>query len=415
MTGDEFRDHLGKLLRTRYDSVRTEVALSGKNADILFEIVIGPRHRLKVAVECKLWSRPLIRDDVRDIIHDYDAAHTKREFDELWIISKGSPAPGARLYVESYRHCQIMTETECEQALINFQPLLSFLVSDYQKDAVSKYYIPPKVHGQGGTVEDLHTKVNAWLEDPVPRPIAIWAGYGMGKTTYARYLSSVLADNCTKEYGAPIPILLNLGEFTTAPNIENLIVSQLSNHYGVREISSAAFRILNEQRRFVLILDGFDEMKFAMAPNEFSHISAQIRRTAKINPRLLLLGRPSAIENEDEKDRLTSSQIQVHDQSVRMDEGPDFTSLRLAPLTRDEYLSLIRNLLNSAGDRVPGERTVEETMAAVEGLKLGDILGRPVQAKMLAEVVGDPRADIKAISRFSLYDLFIKRILRREA
>lgn len=33
---------------------------------------------------------------------------------------------------------------------------------------------------------------------------------------------------------------------------------------------------------------------------------------------------------------------------------------------------------------------------------------------MLAEVVADPAADISAVSHFTLYDMFIKRILRRE-
>src|ERR1700722_3653090 len=98
--GDEFRDHVAALLRTRYDNVRTEIKLTAKKADITFEIRIGPRRRVSVAAECKKVARALTRDDVKDILNDYDPARAKREIDEIWIICEQTPAPGAREYVE---------------------------------------------------------------------------------------------------------------------------------------------------------------------------------------------------------------------------------------------------------------------------------------------------------------------------
>jgi hypothetical protein len=99
---------------------------------------------------------------------------------------------------------------------------------------------------------------------------------------------------------------------------------------------------------------------------------------------------------------------------LRADDGPDFASIRICFLERDEYLSLIRNFLTNATEKEPNRKPVADIMASIEKLSLGDVLERPVQAKMLAEVVADPTANISAISRFSLYDMFIKRILRRE-
>jgi hypothetical protein len=118
--------------------------------------------------------------------------------------------------------------------------------------------------------------------------------------------------------------------------LETLITAQLANHYGVRFLSTAAFRLLNADHRFVVILDGFDEMKFAMAPNDFNHISAQIRNTAAVNSKLLLLGRPDSIESEEEETRLTSSRF--HALPLKADSAPDFDSLRLAFLSKEEYL-----------------------------------------------------------------------------
>jgi hypothetical protein len=260
MTGDEFRDQMGALLRTKYDNVRTEVQLTGKKADIYLEVSVGPAYRIKVGAECKLWKRPLTRDTVADIIRDYDAARAKGDIDHIWIICDQTPAAGARDYVSGYKHCQLMTAIECEQAIVDFRPLRNFLATDFRKDAVSHYYIPPSYYDQNQSKQDLHSRIQTWLAGSSGQPIAIWAGYGMGKTTYARFLASVLAERCLIDYGSRIPILLSLGEFTTAPDVETLIVTQLQNHYGVRFISSTSFRQLNAQGRFVLILDGFDEM-----------------------------------------------------------------------------------------------------------------------------------------------------------
>src|SRR4029077_11205760 len=120
----------------------------------------------------------------------------------------------------------------------------------------------------------------------------------------------------------------------TAPDLESLIFNQLANLYGVRNLSAIAFRILNRDNRFVLILDGFDEMKFAMAPHEFNYISSEIRKVAAVNSKLLLLGRPGSIETEEEERRLTSSRLDFQNLTFREDSAPDFFSLRMSFLTK---------------------------------------------------------------------------------
>jgi hypothetical protein len=412
--GDNFRDQVAALLRTRYDNVKTEIQLTAKKADITFDIKVGPRRRILVAAECKKVSRALTRDDMKVILADYEPARVKGEINEIWIICEETPAPGARAYVEAFSHCELMTAIECEQSVVDFVPLLNFLADDFKTDPIADYYIPPSFYTSEEGKSDLHAHIEEWLAADSPNPIAIWAGYGMGKTSYARYLASILARRCLDDYGSRIPILLNLGDFTSAPDLEQLVVIQLANVYGVRYFSAAAFRLLNARQRFILILDGFDEMKFAMAPNDFNFISAQMRKTAAVNPRLLLLGRPDAVETDEEARRLTSSKIHLNNVPLRADGGPEFDSLRLAFLSREQYLTLISNFLIHAPEEANPRKPAAELIATVAKLELGDILGRPVQAKMLAEVVADPNADLSAISRFTLYDLFIRRILRRE-
>ena len=412
-TGDDFRDHIAALLGTRYDNVRSEIQLRAKKADICFETRFGAL-RIKVAVECKKWERSLTRDDVKDILADYDPARQDRQIDQIWIVCNRTPAPGAREFVGGYQHAQLMTALELERSIIDFGPMLNILVKEFENDALSQYFILPKYYSGPDQRAALHDHISAWLADDAARPIAIWGGYGMGKTSYARYLAATLARTCLDEYGSRIPILLSLGDFTTAPNIETLIFSQLTNFYGIRDFSIGAFRLLNRQHRFVLILDGVDEMKFAMAQNEFAYFAAELRKSGKDNPKLLILGRPDVLVSEDDASRLLTSKIESYGHAVKADDAPDFENVRLAFFAKDEYLALIRNFLRQEIKGTGAEQRIGAIVDTIAGVALEDILERPVQSKMLAEIVNEPGSNLAKMSRFTLYDLFIKKILRRE-
>jgi|SRR6516165_3703297 hypothetical protein len=122
LTGDQFRDRTAALLRTRYENVRTEIQLKAKKADICFEIKFDPRRVIRAAAECKHWAKVITRDDVIGILSEYQAAINNKDIDELWIISNKTPAPGARDYVDTISHAQIMTSLEFEQSIIDFNP-----------------------------------------------------------------------------------------------------------------------------------------------------------------------------------------------------------------------------------------------------------------------------------------------------
>jgi hypothetical protein len=237
----------------------------------------------------------------------------------------------------------------------------------------------------------------------------------MGKTSCARYLASELAQRCRSDYSARIPILISLGDYTTAPNIEMLIYAQLTHYHGVRHFSAATFKILNDQQRFVLILDGFDEMKFAMAPNDFAYFSSEVRRLAAANPNLMLLGRPDAVIGEEEIGRLLSSRLVSHDISVRAGDGPDFANYRLAFLLKPQYIELVSGFLRAELKSTPeNDKYISEVTSELTDVSLGDILSRPVQSKMLADILVDRDVKIQGMPRFTLYDLFVRKTLRRE-
>ena len=77
-----------------------------------------------------------------------------------------------------------------------------------QGDPISNLLHLPSFYGPNEVRIDLHSHIEKWLADETARPIAIWAGYGMGKTRYSKFLASVLAQRRCDDYGARIPMRL---------------------------------------------------------------------------------------------------------------------------------------------------------------------------------------------------------------
>jgi hypothetical protein len=155
-------------------------------------------------------------------------------------------------------------------------------------------------------------------------------------------------------------------------------------------------------------------MKHAMSYNDFIFFSREIRKITKLNWRLILLGRPDALISGEERVRLTGRHITISNLNLPIDDAPDFENLRLSFFDRSEYKQLIRGFLQF-GCRTPLNETVAKArIANLEDEKLDDLLKRPVQAKMLAELLEDPGFDPAQVSRFALYDAFITKMLLRE-
>lgn len=79
MQGDAFRKKVADLLRAVYENVREEVHFSGKNADVAFDMLVPPRTKFVVAVECKDWKTPLKSADFQQICTEYSTAFSKKK------------------------------------------------------------------------------------------------------------------------------------------------------------------------------------------------------------------------------------------------------------------------------------------------------------------------------------------------
>ena len=87
----------------------------------------------------------------------------------------------------------------------------------------------------------------------------------MGKTSFARHLAAVLAKEHLENGRKRIPILLRLGEISSEQSLEGLLGKAFTALSFVRNYNFNAFMALNNLGRFVIFLDGFDEMKHTLS------------------------------------------------------------------------------------------------------------------------------------------------------
>jgi hypothetical protein len=327
-SGTNFEAHVARLLRssTGYKNVREQQHIRGKNVDIIFQKQWNPHRDLTIAVECKNWKSGVDRALIREVYFDYKPLFDNREIDELWIVTPGPVSPTVQEHADNFDRLEIIHVNELEQDIIDFSIYAAFLRDRFIKDSLCHYYIPSRLENSN-TV--LHSKIASWLCAVDSRPIAIWAGYGMGKTSYAMFLASQVATQYLMDSTQRIPILVALGDYYTSPRLDGLLANTLTRDNGVHGYNYNTFWNLHEAGRFVIILDGFDEMKHAMTPSEFHTISKEIRNLVLPNSKIVLLGRPDAIVSGEEHRVLTKGTKKVSDIEISDNISADFDEVRI--------------------------------------------------------------------------------------
>lgn len=230
--GTDFEALVARLLRSSsgHRNVREQQHIRGKNVDIIFQKQWNPHKFRTVAVECKNWKSGIDREAVREIYFDYKPLFDNRDIDELWIVTPQPVGATVQEHADAFAGLEILNISELEQDIIDFSLYATSLRDRFKADRLSSYYIPARL---SGSKTPLHSKIVDWIDTKNSGPIAIWAGYGMGKTSYASFLACELASKYLTDSSNRIPILIPLGDYYTSPRLDGLFASTLTKDSGV--------------------------------------------------------------------------------------------------------------------------------------------------------------------------------------
>lgn len=412
MTPTEFEGAVATLLRMSGYEVRRETQLGHKKVDLYAEGRNWGRPR-RIAVECKLYDRQLTQQLVNEIYSNYRPLYDANLIDEVLLVTSTGIAPSAEAMVTLARGLSHVTFSELQNTVIDFSGYLVALSRQVNDDGLASYYVRPEL----ADGRDLEDRVLAWLEDS-DRPLAILGSYGMGKTSFARHLAAQLADIALADTGARIPIFIRLAEISAEQSLEGLLGRIFTTTNEVRNYRFDAFMELNRRGRFVIFLDAFDEMKHTLVWDQFRYNFKEINRLVVPMSRVILLGRPTAFLSDAEHQYILHGVRRGSGTILHDPEWPDYEEIHLQPFTRPQAQQFLHEyttyLVRSGKAKTANAEEVRSRIAMLPPEKLADLASRPVQLRILSEVLPQWDGDITTLTAASLYSTFINIVIERE-
>ncbi|BBE08477.1 NB-ARC domain protein [Mycoavidus cysteinexigens] len=271
------------------------------------------------------------------------------------------------------------------------QNYLSVLqVDETIRDALSLYVGPEgKAVGsvESGERFDLRHKLNAFLESD-KKVFLLLGEAGSGKSTFNRYLARQLWANyelADKKEDERIPVFIQLTTLKD-PN-ENL----LTEYFTEEGFSKEQIQQLRQSRRFIFILDGYDEIKHRQ------RVFYTDNKLDKWDAKVIISSRPEYLGPSYQSKFYPSGQARV------------FEECELAQFSK----AAIRGYIESHVRHAKSKWNVEQYQSALSHPDLQALIGNPFLLKVVLEVLPslgskEGSSNRNSYTRGALYEQFAK-------
>jgi hypothetical protein len=416
--GDALRDEVIALLEADGHRISREVRVDTKRVDILVELDDDLVPRI-AAVECKNLSRTTSQDDLSRIYSDYLSLVETRRITEIWVIVRQDLSPEAKSWAEARANFYAFTLAEFHERTQGFRRYVRQASSIFDDDHLSEFYIQQNL----ASGEPLSQYVLSWAQSNETRPLALLGGYGMGKTSFCKYLVSKLSEAYLKDPLSRIPVYIRLSDIAKEQELEGLVAKTLAHRYRISNYYFEKFAKLNEKGRFVVIFDGFDEMKHALTWPEFRYNFSQINRTVGGRAKVIVAGRPNAFLSDDEHSWALRGIRTAGERVLRLPDSPEYIELEIQAFSEDDAREFLRRYLRAQKkriltvDEIPTEASelIERRVADFSRIKRRDAILRPVHLRIFSDLAADETVELRDFSVFELYDISTRQVAEREA
>jgi hypothetical protein len=370
----------------------------------------------RYAFEAKDFEGTLPLHEATQFANDFGPLIANGTIDQAWLVSKGPISPAGRQVADTVRGLQVMTFTELQRRLLLIDSYLRDLVAIHERSRLESYYVRPET--TGGT--DLESHVREWMDGRDAPPLFVLGSYGKGKSTFAGHLAATMARAALDDPTARAPILVRLGEIADEQSIEGLLGKVLASQHRVANYHFETLRALNRVGRFLLIYDGFDEMKHGLTPAKFQQVLSELMKLDEEDARILILGRDTAFHDESEfRIIIDGVQKTAAGREIVVPRRRPYRHVEIRGFTPDEARDYVsRYLPIRAVEERDGPATdpawVSQRVVELASGRFDRLLERPVHAQMLCEIAIQPdqlRADM---SVYELFDSFVHYLLLRE-
>jgi hypothetical protein len=418
--GTDFENEIRHLLSMQGWSITQEKILSHKKIDAYGEKRGDFGQLERYAIEVKDYASPLTQEYVTKIYANYLPLLKNNLVDKIVLVTRNSIAPSAKTYCDTIDNFIHITYLDLLNSLIDFSSYVQGMKAQYFENHLNEYYVKQDYDHLLSTLPpqpSVEEAVLNWISSDDTRPIAILASYGMGKTTLLKRIAYVLANQHFKDPLQRIPILIKLEQISSEQSLEGLIGKHFTSISPVGNYNFHTFLSLNQRGRFVILLDGFDEMKQAISWEGMHYNFEQLNRLYGPNAKLIIAGRPSAFLSEDEYQEVLHGRRVISGKTRYIPNWPNFHELHLTPFTEAQiqfFITSYSKLLYSSSmseERISNLRYLLSTGRYQNVL---DLAKRPVQLEMILLLLPTWEGDLDNLTLTILYSEFVDFIINRE-
>lgn len=412
--GNAFRDQVALLLEAAgYRNVQSEKLIAGKRVDIYGEREVGFSVQ-RIAIETKDYTSTLPSDQTFAFTNEYGAIRRQGHIDQGVLVASGGLSAQSVQQLEAARSDGLvgLDFHSFQRRIFGPDDYLRALIDEYDREGLEHYYVPARI--KDGPLSD---HIDSWLARSLASPLVVMGGYGSGKSTFALHLAAKMARKSLVDPTVRIPVRVPLGQIVDENSLEGLFGKLFTDTYRVETYNWPLFKRLNALGRFLVIFDGFDEMKHGMTYAAFQRQFDRLLTLAESKARILILGRDTAFTNEREFLSIIEGRVTTAaGNEVALQDRPRCENVKLEPFTLPEAQGFVRGYfpLLANRDNNIDHTWIEGRLNTMLSGRYDDLIVRPVHAQMLCRIASDKDERIDQMSEFNLYDRFIHQLLRRE-
>lgn len=409
--GNAFRDIIAEFMRAAGYYVETEVNIDGKNVDVLARKKVQFREE-RIGIEAKDYDGNLPVDKANAFVFEYGNLVRNGKLSLGLLVTRQDVTPQGRLPIQNTQGLKHLTWTNLQSEIFRAEQYLQAVQREFRESGVEHYYIPPRT--SRGRL--LHEDVADWMSGSNANPLVILGGYGTGKSTFSHWLTNELANQYENDPSARIPIRVPLGEISDETSLEGLFGKLLNARYRCEGYHYDVFRELNRQGRFVVILDGLDEMKHGMTFPVFQRECSRLLGLAEGNARVILLGRPNVFPSEREfKSVIKGLETTASGTEIEIPGRSRCIDVTIAGFTLNDARTFVENYFRwLASGRDAATEWIDQRLKTMLDQKYENLILRPVHAQMLCQIATERENSLDDIDEFTLYDKFVTHLLSRE-
>lgn len=448
MTPTEFEHYVQSLYRSLGFRVDHNEDVRGSQTDLLAERQSPGIGVERYLIECKYSTQETISNtEVNAFIANINSLPTSQGISAGIMVTNAEFSKFAKSRAANLGNIRLLTTREIELGVLDPTDAYLRFLTAYENSALSDSYIalsaqPLTTDGSGPRTQpvDAETTVATYALAETLTLTLIQGDYGSGKTTLMNRIKARVCNDYLVSKLTLRPILFLLRDFHSYGSLDEFMIATLEREIG-RRLDPEAFWQGAQQRKFLLLLDGFDEMNLRGTPDD------RFEELSKLSPFLLagsnvvMTCRPTYFISQQEMHQ-TLDKVLRGQRPTRLRRGTLEDSVDLQSTLYSKYVNprryqsaaafcnlalvkldaaQIKTYLKQREDDLNSMAGVaaEDTYAFIQKIyDLADLVSRPLLLSMIVETILTGKLDIGGkqlrISASQLYEVYTTTVLDRD-